>query len=354
MNATILQTSDAGATARPLDIARPVAAPVSVPAASWSAIIAGAFVAAAASLILFALGSGLGFAWLPSWRTHEAPTKTFAVTAAIWLIVSQWISSGLGGYIAGRLRSRWIGTHVHEVFFRDTAHGLVTWAVATVAVAAVAAGSIVSGVDVGARSAAAGLGANSAVADNAGLGTGPNSAGAAAPVAESEDYSIDKLFRPAPEGGAAVAMSAPAALANPANTASTMPANATNRASNTPALTPAAAAASTPAPAATVERQTRGILAHAIATGSIPDVDRSWLTDQVVSVTGISQSEAQSRVDSLVSGVFDEASKQRAAAEAATKAAAEASIYLALSMLIGAFISCVSAALGGRLRDEHP
>ncbi len=56
------------------------------------------------------------------------------MTTAIWLIVTQWISAALGGYIAGRLRTRWMGTHAHEVFFRDTAHGLITWAVATILV----------------------------------------------------------------------------------------------------------------------------------------------------------------------------------------------------------------------------
>jgi uncharacterized membrane protein len=72
------------------------------------------------------------------------PATTFAVTSAIWLIVTQWLSSGVGGYVAGRLRTRWIGTHTHEVFFRDTAHGLITWAVATVLVAAVLAGAMQS------------------------------------------------------------------------------------------------------------------------------------------------------------------------------------------------------------------
>ena len=67
---------------------------------------------------------------------------TFTVTTAIWLIVTQWISAGLGGYIAGRLRTRWHGTPAHEVFFRDTAHGLITWSVATVLVGAVFAGSL--------------------------------------------------------------------------------------------------------------------------------------------------------------------------------------------------------------------
>src|SRR4029077_18262685 len=56
---------------------------------------------------------------------------TFGVASAVWLIVVQWLAAALGGYIAGRLRTKWAGVHTHEVFFRDTAHGLVAWAVAT-------------------------------------------------------------------------------------------------------------------------------------------------------------------------------------------------------------------------------
>src|SRR3984957_13730334 len=99
-------------------------------AASWPAIFAGAVIAAAATLLLMALGSGLGLASISPWSNHGVSATTFAVTGAIWLILTQWISAALGGYIAGRLRTRWIGTHTHEVFFRDTAHGLITWAVA--------------------------------------------------------------------------------------------------------------------------------------------------------------------------------------------------------------------------------
>src|ERR1700722_18040446 len=124
-------------------------------AASWPAIIAGAFVAAAVSLVLLALGSGLGFAAISPWPGHGVTATTFAVTTAIWLIVMQWISASLGGYITGRLRTRWIGTHTHEVFFRDTAHGLVMWAVATVLTATAAAASLTAALEGGAHAAGA-------------------------------------------------------------------------------------------------------------------------------------------------------------------------------------------------------
>jgi len=140
-------------------------------AASWGAIVAGALVAAAVSLILLALGTGLGFAAMSPWSGRGIGVGTFSVAAAIWLIVMQWLASIFGGYITGRLRTRWVGTHEHEIFFRDTANGLVMWSLSTVLVAALLAS---------ASSRTAITGAQSAV-----------EAGSSAALA----YQLDKLFR---------------------------------------------------------------------------------------------------------------------------------------------------------------
>jgi hypothetical protein len=214
----------------------------------------------------------------------------------------QWISSALGGYITGRLRTRWVGTHTHEVFFRDTAHGLVTWAVATVLVAATLATSLFSAIGGGAHavSGMASAGVQGAMPGGPSLG-GPSS---------GEAYSVDKLFRTA----------GPAANGQ-------IPGD------------PRAEAAH--------------IVANAWSTGAVPDADRSYLADLVASRTGLSQADAQKRVDDFVAGALDAEAKIKANADAARKAAAQAAIYTALAMLVGAFIASVSAALGGRLRDEH-
>jgi len=105
------------------------------PATSWGAIFAGSAVAVSLSLCLVTLGAGLGFASMSPWPDRGLSAAAFTVESTIWLIVTQWLSAAAGGYIAGRLRHRWLATHTHEVFFRDTAHGLVTWAVATLFVA---------------------------------------------------------------------------------------------------------------------------------------------------------------------------------------------------------------------------
>jgi hypothetical protein len=262
-------------------------------AASWQAIFAGAFVAVAITLVLVALGTGIGFASISPWPGRGASATSFAITTAIWLIVAQWISAALGGYISGRLRTRWPGTHTHEIFFRDTAHGLVTWAVATVVIIVVAAGSAASGAGAGLRAAAE-----------------VTSTGAQTLATQlASPYSVDKLFR---SKGDALAGSSDPRL------------------------------------------EVTHIVANAAASGSVPDADRTYLVEQVAARTAIPQPEAQARVDAFISSLAQAQEKVKAEADAARKATAQASIYLALSMLIGAFIASVSAALGGRLRDEHP
>jgi hypothetical protein len=273
-------------------------------AASWAAIIAGAVVAVAASLILLALGSGLGFAALSPWAGHGVSATTFTVTTAIWLIVTQWVSAGLGGYLAGRLRTRWIGTHSHEVFFRDTAHGLVTWAVATIAAAALVAASALSLAGAGVHAASAAVSAGAQETTGA-QGTAPGASAFAA------SYGTDKLFRTA-----APAEGAPSVQ--------------------------------------DLRAEAGRIMANAISTGSVPDADRRYLANLIAAKTGLSQAEAQARVDEWVSMGTEAETKAKTAADAARKAASQASIYTALSLLVGAFIASISAALGGKLRDEHP
>jgi hypothetical protein len=286
-------------------------------AASWGAIIAGALVAAGMSLILLALGSGLGFASMSPWAGHGIGAGTFTVAAAIWLIVMQWVSSIFGGYITGRLRTRWIGTHTHEIFFRDTANGLVMWALSTVVVATLLASSASSGLSGGVKAVS---GVVSAGMQGAAQGASATEGGSSEGGSSALAYGIDKLFR--------------------AGTASSAP-----------------GAAAAGGPGSTVMRdprmETRRILVNGLATGGVPDADRTYLAGLVAAQAGVSEADAQRRVDELIAAANDAETKVKAAADMARKDAAEVSIYTALSLLIGAFIASVSAALGGRLRDEH-
>ena len=117
-------------------------------AVSWGAIIAGAAAAASMSLILLILGVGLGLSSVSPWVRDGITAKTFGVSTIVWLTVTQLVSAAVGGYLAGRLRTKWTEVHSDEVYFRDTAHGFLAWAVASLVSAALLTsviGSIVGG-----------------------------------------------------------------------------------------------------------------------------------------------------------------------------------------------------------------
>ena len=117
----------------------------------WSAIIGGAVGATALTLALMVLGTGLGFAGASPWA-HEGMSKDgMTVMTIIWIVITQWLSSALGGYLTGRLRTKWVGMHTDETFFRDTAHGFLSWALATVFVGLFAASTAATAINAGAE-----------------------------------------------------------------------------------------------------------------------------------------------------------------------------------------------------------
>src|ERR1700674_1797275 len=103
---------------------------------SWPAIVAGAFAAAALWLILLALGTGIGLSSISPWSNMGASASAMSIGAIVWLIVTQIIAAMIGGHLAGRLRTKWVNIHTDEVYFRDTAHGFLVWAVSLVMTAA--------------------------------------------------------------------------------------------------------------------------------------------------------------------------------------------------------------------------
>jgi hypothetical protein len=123
-----------------------------VPAVSWAAIVAGGVASAALTLVLLAFGAGIGLSAVSPWANSGISSRTFNISAGVYLCIIAVMASSIGGYLAGRLRTKWVGVHTHEVYFRDTAHGFLAWAFATVlsvAVLASAAVNIVSGAAVG-------------------------------------------------------------------------------------------------------------------------------------------------------------------------------------------------------------
>jgi hypothetical protein len=289
------------------------------PAASWGAIFAGATVAVSLSIVLVTLGTGLGFASISPWSGHGLSASVFTVAGTIWLIVTQWLSAAVGGYIAGRLRQRWLATHTHEVFFRDTAHGLVAWAVATLFVAAVLAASMGSVIGGGARAVgdlAAAAGPGVAALGHSDMAGGRGPMGPEAAAGPNGAYNLDKLFR--------------------GNYSGHSPDVSGNGSRPTDA-----------------RAEVMHVAANAAMQGAVSDEDRAYLAELVATKTGVSTDEAQKRIDAFIQSVKEAGVQAKAAADEARKSAATAALYAAMALLIGAFIASVSAALGGRLRDEH-
>jgi hypothetical protein len=211
------------------------------PAVSWPAIAAGAIAAAALTLVLLAFGAGMGFSAVSPWGNSGISASTFQISTALYLMVVALLASALGGYVAGRLRTRWVGVHTHEVFFRDTAHGFLSWALATV---------------IGAGFLAA---AASNIADGASPGLAPaanvsTTAGSSSPL----DYYVDALLRPSP-----------AASPNTADLGG-------------------------------ARREIAGILTKGIADGDVAGLDRTYVAQVVAARTGLSQADADKRVSNVI------------------------------------------------------
>jgi hypothetical protein len=279
-------------------------------AVAWGPIIAGALAASAATLILMLLGSGLGLTVISPWSAEGISATTFAVSAAIWLVVVQWLASALGGYLTGRLRTKWVGIHDDEVYFRDTAHGFLAWALATLLVAAVLGSALSSVVGSGVQAA-------STVVSGAALGAGAAASGQDGATGEDNNltgYFVDSLFRRADPG----AVSAPGAEGD----------------------------------AAAVGEASRILLSSAVA-GEVSAEDRTYLAQLVSARTGLAPADAEARVNGVLQRIDEARAQAKEAADTARQATLTLSLVAALSLLIGAFIAAVAALLGGRERDKR-
>ncbi len=296
-------------------------------AISWGAIAAGAAAAASLSLILLILGVGLGLSSVSPWAGDGVSATTFGVSTIVWLTFTQLVASGVGGYLAGRLRTRWTEVNSDEVYFRDTAHGFLAWAIASLATAALltsAIGSILGGA---AQSGAAMVGGVAGTATSA-LESASESAGR---TQASDDgpmgYFIDSLFRrdhtvagiANSNGGAAVG--APTDVGTYGNEA------------------------------AVISR----IFMNVSRSDPLPDADIRYVGQLVAQRTGLSQQEAETRVVDVYARAQTQLRNAkvvaRDVADKARKASAYSAIWLFVSLLIGAFVASLAATFGGRRRD---
>jgi len=258
----------------------------SVAGVSWAAVAAGGVAACAVTLIVLALGVGLGLSVVSPWGGAGVSGTTFKIGTGLYLIVVAMLASSIGGYLAGRLRTRWVGVHNDEVYFRDTAHGFIAWAFGTI-LGAVLLATPVSGL-IGAATTGAAQGAASSATQQA---SGPM------------DGYVDTLLR----------ADAPASQnsANPSDT--------------------------------------RGEMSRLFASsfrngGDLKPADRAYVSKVVAARTGLSQADADKRVNEVVTQAKSDLDEAR-------KAAAHLAFWLTASLLVGAFCASLAATEGGQLRD---
>jgi hypothetical protein len=255
-----------------------------LPGVSWAAVIAGAVASLALTLVLLSFGAGMGFAVVSPWGHSGVSGTTFRIGTGLYFVVMAMISSAIGGYLAGRLRTNWIGVQTTEVFFRDTAHGFLAWAAASVLGAvllASPASSLISGTLSGATRAIANTAQSSPM----------------------EGY-VDSLLR----------------ADNPSSQGQSNPSD------------------------------TRAEMVRLFATNfhngsDLSTTDRNYVAKIVSARTGLSQADAEKRVNEVVTQVKTDM-------DGARKTAMQMAIWLTLSLFIGAFSAALAATEGGGLRDR--
>ena len=281
---------------------------------SWGAVFAGAAGAFSLSLVLFMLGAGLGLTTISPWSGKGMSPAGLGISALLWMSVTQIIASIVGGYLAGRLRVKWVRLHTNEVFFRDTAHGFIAWSIATLGSIVLLIMPVAVMINAGAHAAAS---ATSTVSSGA-LTGGSDGIGShsmmpsSMPLSYSNfGYSIDSLFRADPKAK----------------------------------------------PAATTDNsEVTRIFVTDLIRGELPAQDRTYVAQVVAARTGSSQADAEQRVTTLFTDMLateaDLKQKAKETADAARKATAIASLWMVVALLAGAFSASAAATFGGKLRDK--
>ncbi|HJU12630.1 MAG TPA: hypothetical protein VJ728_17225 [Candidatus Binataceae bacterium] len=260
---------------------------------SWPAVIAGAFVTAALWLILLVLGVGIGLSSVSPWSNIGASASGIGAAAIIWMIVVQFIASSMGGYLAGRLRTKWASIHTDEVYFRDTAHGFLVWSVGLVITAAFlasAASFIVGGAAQSptALTTARGPETVASVSSDAG-------------IFDPAAYFLSRLFR-------------------------------SDHLNSDRSDAPARAEA-------------KLVFAHDLRQKNLPTADRIYVARLVAAQTGLTQMDAENQVSTVFAQLQQET-------DATRSAIARVFLWLFVALLIGAFSASFAATIGGRQRDR--
>jgi hypothetical protein len=277
----------------------PVRAPAGASFVEWSAVFAGAVLAAALSFVFLTFGTAIGLSFTSPWPNSGASAKFIAAVAILWVMIQQIGAFMAGGYVAGRLRSRWHETTEHEIEFRDGLHGALVWAVGLVIGAAM-------------------LMATAGAAARTGIEVAGKAAAATASTTNPIDTVLDTMLRPV-------------------NVAQAQPAPPTGA----PATRPQPPAGAVENPRAEMAR----IMASSLANGAMTPQDRAYVAQIVAQRTGVPQPEAEKRVTEALNTAREAADKTR-------RAAILAGFVTAAALVVSFGAAWWAAMKGGQHRDH--
>ena len=289
----------------------------SATAVSWAAVLAGAAGAAALSLVLLILGTGLGLSSVSPWTGQGLTASALGASTIAWLTFTQLAAAGMGGYLAGRMRTRWHSLHTDEVYFRDTVHGFLAWAIATLVMASVLATTIASVLGAGSQAAGTAVGISARAAVDAAPDLGKSNA------SSRIGYFMDSMFRK--------------------DAAAAIPSNGNQTGNQIDAASQSA------------NSEARRIVERGLLSNSLTADDSKYLAQLVAQRTGMTPVEAKTRVDDtftkLQNDINTAEASARETADKARKAAANAALWMFVSLLAGAFVASLLATYGGQRRD---
>lgn len=289
---------------------------------SWGAIFSGVFIAAAAYVALLILGTGLGFTVVSAWNFQDYTTGAIGGTALVWIVLTQIISLGGGGYVAGRLASEANNQRNQGTHFYDIAHGLLVWALSSMMVALLL-GTVTSSLFSG------GLSLVTAISKGAGAGMGAGATYALAPGYDNfaiggendpVNYALDLLLRPE--------------SAENAHDASSSPTMSNEQ-----------------------KKEIARIFMTSVKNNSMSEEDKKYVAQLVTQFTGMPQTEALKRVDATIEQLDSALNKAneriKETFDNARHATAAAALWSFATLLFGALVTAGAACYGGNWRQRR-
>lgn len=355
----------------------------------WPAILAGAAIAAGAMVVFTGFTTAIGLGSVSA-EPGEGLGTFAAILVGLFSFLTTLASFGLGGYIAGRMRTPAAGIPADETRARDGVHGLTVWAIGTLVGAFLTFG-LVSGtvravgsaastaVEAGGSAVGGALQGAGQLAGGVVGGAGQLAGGVISGVGQAAGGAIQGAGEAAGGAGGLQDILPQGLQQNPLDYLA-------NR-----LLRPAEDANATYSDAA-IRNEIMGIIGTVLRTGELPQDDRDYLVRALAARTQLSQQEIEARIEEAVIQVQDlrreaeqrleqaqtqaqeaidaaqaeaerlqqeaqqqlEQARQAAidAAEAARSAAVWTAFLLAASALIAGVVAFLAAIRGGHDRDQ--